>query len=248
MRFEDINMAGRRKRGRRIRILRIFNFILIIIIAILIVLLFLNMEDRKVIGTWEYRVDYSHSIIEKTDEWLLDKHTQDFCASPVILDVDIRKDGTYSVAVDEESYSLCDKSAKDYLVRRFNALIASRLAEEGYEGSEDTTTVASTLINETLSENGSGSLLEYADESELKLIPDISSVKEEFSSEGTYEYDKRLGIIKFVDKNGNQTIKSVSISGITMVLQDAALEEALQVENESVEGVYPNVLIRKTEK
>lgn len=223
-----------RRKKKRIQI-TIMYIVILILLSVIGYGTYLSLKAHfrnSPTGTWNLKVDMSEPVISSVNGWLDNYEQIDFAFNPVIIKASFEKDGTYNISIDDDSYNAYVNSVHEYVKKRFSLVVESNLLVAGYTG-DDISSVSDELIEEAVE----GDLGTYLEANGVEL----SKPKESFNkylSEGTYEYNRKDGLLILSANDGTQKNLRVDLSEDVMVLKGEEEDADVNTDTER-ESIYP---------
>lgn len=186
-----------------------------ILTAFLIYVHFFRPDDRDLSGEWTAQLDMTKQAAVTAFIWLQDIEGVSVSLEEIEADMpDLtitvnmtmeqagQSGGSFSCAVQPESYAACDQAAYEAFAATFRKLTAERLRMAGYTDSADEESVEA-LINETFGMSADSYLRTCAP----ALLPSLEELQAGYDGGGTYEAADGVLVRQF-DREGTTVTRS----------------------------------------
>lgn len=186
-----------------------------ILTAFLIYVHFFRPDDRDLSGEWTAQLDMTKQAAVTAFIWLQDIEGVSVSLEEIetdMPDLTIRVNmtmeqagqsgGSFSCAVQPESYAACDQAAYEAFAAAFRKLTAERLRMAGYTDSADEESVEA-LIGETFGMSADSYLRTCAP----ALLPSLEELQAGYDGGGTYEAADGVLVRQF-DREGTTVTRS----------------------------------------
>lgn len=186
-----------------------------ILTAFLIYVHFFRVDDRNLSGEWTAQLDMTKQAAVTAFIWLQDIEGVSVSLEEVEADMQNltitvnmtmeqtgQSGGSFSCAVQPESYVACDQAAYEAFAAAFRKLTAERLRMAGYTDSADEESVEA-LINETFGMSADSYLRTCAP----ALLPSLEELQAGYDGSGTYEAADGVLVRQF-DREGTAVTRS----------------------------------------
>lgn len=187
-----VRRRRKKKRGRTVAKLMINLTVGAIIALAALIIIYYNDPRHKLVGEWVGKVDVSDEVRGKASDWFLAAAmgnsadlTEAMNGASVDTHLVFAKDGTWSTAVDKESYDECldmcyegmSHALRDFIRVRFSAASKPDMSDEQID----------TLFSDTIGM----SVKDYLKEFGPQIMPTYESMKSAYEREGIYTADKK---------------------------------------------------------
>lgn len=186
-----------------------------ILTAFLIYVHFFRPDDRDLSGEWTAQLDMTKQAAVTAFIWLQDIEGVSVSLEEIEADMpDLtitvnmtmeqagQSGGSFSCAVQPESYAACDQAAYEAFAATFRKLTAERLRMAGYTDSADEESVEA-LIGETFGMSADSYLRTCAP----ALLPSLEELQAGYDGGGTYEAADGVLVRQF-DREGTTVTRS----------------------------------------
>ncbi len=182
----------KKKRGRTVAKLMINLTVGALIALAGIMIIYYNDPRHKLVGEWVGKVDVSDEVTKKASDWFLAAAmgnsvdlTEAMNGASVDTHLVFSADGTWSTAVDKESYDACldlcyegmAQGLRDFVRVRFGAASKPDMSDEQIDS----------LFSDTIGM----SVKDYLKEFGPQIMPTYESMKAAYEREGVYTADKK---------------------------------------------------------
>lgn len=186
-----------------------------ILTAFLIYVHFFRSDDRNLSGEWTAQLDMTKQAAVTAFIWLqdiegvsvsleeLESDMQDLTITVnMTMEQTGQSEGSFSCAVQPESYAVCEQAAYEAFAAVFRKLSAERLRMAGYADSADEESVE-ILINESFGM----SAVSYLKTCAPALLPSLEELQAGYDGSGTYEAADGV-LVRRYDRDGTTVTRS----------------------------------------